>query len=165
MNFYNNTIEEIFKSLKTTSEGLSSSEVKMRKEKYGLNIIEDGKKKSKLRIFLGQFNNLMIILLLVVGILSLIYTIFTDGDYLDSIVIIGTTLVNVFMGYLQESKAEDAVEKLKKYTATMVTVRRDNRLMEVNSKDVVVGDILVLEAGDQVVADARILESYFAKVD
>ena len=165
MNFYNNTIEEIFKSLKTTSEGLSSSEVKIRKEKYGLNIIVDGKKKSKLRIFLGQFNNLMIILLLVVGILSLIYTIFTDGDYLDPIVIIGTTLVNVFMGYLQESKAEDAVEKLKKYTATMVTVRRDNRLMEVNSKDVVVGDILVLEAGDQVAADARILESYFAKVD
>ena len=107
----------------------------------------------------------MVILLLVVGILSLFYAMFETHDYLDSIVILGTTLINVFMGYLQEDKAEDAVEKLKQYNITKVSVLRDGVMEEVPSTQLVVGDIITLEAGDSIPADARIIESYFAKAD
>ena len=107
----------------------------------------------------------MVILLLVVGILSFFYALFETHDYLDSIVILGTTFVNILMGYLQEDKAEDAVEKLKQYSITKVQVYRDGKVEEVSSTHLVVGDILVLEAGDSVPADARIIESYFAKAD
>ena len=118
-----------------------------------------------MQIFLSQFQNFMVILLLVVGILSFFYALFETHDYLDSIVILGTTFVNILMGYLQEDKAEDAVEKLKQYSITKVQVYRDGKVEEVSSTHLVVGDILVLEAGDSVPADARIIESYFAKAD
>ena len=107
----------------------------------------------------------MIILLLVVGILSLIYALIGDGDYLDPIVILGCTFVNILMGYFQESKAEDAIEKLRQYTKTKVTVKRDGHQLEVDSRYLVVGDILVLEAGDKIPADARVIDAMFAKVD
>lgn len=108
---------------------------------------------------------MMVILLLVVGLLSLIYSIVTGEDFLEPLVILGTTLVNCIMGYLQESKAEDATEKLKKYTANYVTVKRNNVSRELNSKYLVPGDYIILEAGDKVPADARIVQSYFAKTD
>ena len=108
---------------------------------------------------------MMVILLLVVGLLSLIYSIVTVEDFLEPLVILGTTLVNCIMGYLQESKAEDATEKLKKYTANYVTVKRNNVSRELNSKYLVPGDYIILEAGDKVPADARIVQSYFAKTD
>lgn len=107
----------------------------------------------------------MIILLLVVGVLSLIYALLTDENFLEPIVILGTTLVNCIMGYLQESKAEDATDKLKKYTANYVTVKRDGKSKEINAKYLVPGDYIILEAGDKVPADARIIKSYFAKTD
>lgn len=108
---------------------------------------------------------MMVILLLVVGLLSLIYSIVTVEDFLEPLVILGTTLVNCIMGYLQESKAEDATEKLKKYTANYVTVKRNNVSRELNSKYLVPGDYIILEARDKVPADARIVQSYFAKTD
>ena len=110
MKYYNEDIEEVYQNLNTSENGLTNEEVKIRINQYGLNILEEGKKKTKLSIFLKQFQNLMIILLLVVGILSLIYALFGDGDYLDPIVILGCTFVNILMGYFQESKAEDAID-------------------------------------------------------
>lgn len=165
MKYYNLEIKEIYQDLNTCENGLTEEEVKSRLNQNGLNILEEGKKKTKLSIFLKQFQNLMIILLLVVGVLSLIYAILGDGDYLDPIVILGCTFVNVLMGYFQESKAEDAIEKLKQYTTTKVTVKRDGIQKEVDSRYLVVGDILVLEAGDKVPADARVIDAMFAKVD
>ncbi len=165
MKYYNEDIEEVYQNLNTSENGLTSEEVKIRINQYGLNILEEGKKKTKLSIFLKQFQNLMIILLLVVGILSLIYALVGDGDYLDPIVILGCTFVNILMGYFQESKAEDAIEKLRQYTKTKVTVKRDGHQLEVDSRYLVVGDILVLEAGDKIPADARVIDAMFAKVD
>ncbi len=165
MKYYNQEITEVYQNLHTSENGLSEEEVKVRLQHDGPNILEEGKKKTKLSIFLKQFQNLMILLLLVVGVLSLIYAIFGDGDYLDPIAIIGCTFVNILMGYFQESKAEDAILKLKQYTSTKVTVKRDGHQLEVDSKDLVVGDIIVLEAGDKIPADARIIDAMFAKVD
>lgn len=165
MKFYDQEPKDVLKFFKTSEEGLSDKEAKRRLEKYGANIIQEEKRKSKLRIFLGQFNNFMIILLLVVGFLSLLYAMFSIQDYLDSIVILGTTFVNIIMGYLQENKAEDAIEKLKQYNVTKVMVKRDGKFKEVPSSDLVIGDIIELDAGDTVPADARILESFFAKAD
>ena len=165
MKYYNQEIKEIYQDLNTSENGLSNEEVKIRLKRYGFNILKDQKKKTKFNIFLKQFQNLMIILLLVVGVLSLIYALFGDGDYLDPVVILGCTFVNILMGYFQESKAEDAIEKLKQYTTTKVTVKRDSIQKEVDSRDLVIGDVLVLEAGDRVPADARVVDAMFAKVD
>ena len=87
------------------------------------------------------------------------------GIFLEPIVILGTSLVNCIMGYLQESKAEDATNKLKKYTANYITVKRDGVTKEINARYLVPGDYIILEAGDKIPADARITKSYFAKTD
>ena len=165
MKYYLESVKDVLQSVKTSENGLSKKEAKKRLEQNGENVIQGKKRRSKLQILLAQFKNFMVILLLVVGILSLFYAMFETHDYLDSIVILGTTLINVFMGYLQEDKAEDAVEKLKQYNITKVSVLRDGVMEEVPSTQLVVGDIITLEAGDSIPADARIIESYFAKAD
>ena len=162
---YKKTIEEIYKELDTTDKGISSKKVKQLYKFYGKNVLVEKDKKTKLQIFLSQFKNIMVILLLVVGILSLLYSIFNKSDFLEPIVILGTTLVNCFMGFLQESKAEDAIGKLKKYSANYVTVKRNNKYKDIDSKNLVVGDYIILESGDKIPADARIIKSYYAKVD
>ena len=162
---YKKTIEEIYKELDTSEKGISSKKVKQLHKLYGKNILVEKDKKTKLQIFLSQFKNIMVILLLVVGILSLLYSIFNKSDFLEPIVILGTTLVNCFMGFLQESKAEDAIGKLKKYSANYVTVKRNNKYKDIDSKNLVVGDYIILESGDKIPADARIVKSYYAKVD
>lgn len=162
---YKKTIEEIYKELNVNENGLDKKEVKRLQSKNGKNVLIEKNKKTKLQIFLDQFKNIMIILLLVVGILSLIYSIITNSDFLEPIVILGTTLVNCIMGFLQESKAEDAIGKLKKYSTNYITVRRGGKYQEIDSRNLVVGDYLILEAGDKIPADARVVKSYFAKVD
>ena len=164
-NAYKKSVEDIIKEYKTSLNGLTEEEAHRRLNLFGKNIIVEKNKKSKLSIFLNQFKNVMIILLLVVGLMSLFYAIFTNGDFLEPIVILGTTLINCFMGYLQESKAEDAIEKLKNYQSSKTVVKRNNKLLELNSENLVEGDYIILEAGDKVPADARIVECYFAKCD
>ena len=165
MEDYKKTKEEIFKEYNTSINGLSDKEVIRRQNIMGKNILIEKNKKSKLSIFLKQFKNVMIILLLIVGLMSLFNAIFSDGDYLEPFVILGTTIINCIMGYLQESKAEDALEKLKKYSAEYTTVKRDGKIKKIDSKELVEGDYIILEAGDKVPADARIIESHFAKCD
>ncbi len=162
---YQKREEELYQELNTSTNGITNLEAKNRIKKYGFNELIDKNRKTKLQIFLSQFKSMMIILLLVVGFLSLLYSIMTDEDFLAPIVILGTTLVNCIMGYLQESKAEDATNKLKKYTANYITVKRDGLTKEINAKYLVPGDYIILEAGDKIPADARIIKSYFAKTD
>ena len=162
---YQKSIDEIYTELNTSKDGLSKTEVLKRQKTYGLNVLIDKNKRTKLQIFLSQFKNMMIILLLVVGLLSLIYSLITGDDFLEPLVILGTTLVNCIMGYFQESKAANATEKLKKYSANYVTVRRNSTSTDIDAKELVPGDYIILEAGDKVPADARIVESYFAKTD
>ena len=163
--FYKKTIEEIYKELGVNKEGLTLNKVKELQRKNGKNELIEKNKKTKLQIFLDQFKNVMIILLLIVGILSLIYSIVSKSDFLEPVVILGTTLINCIMGFLQEAKAEDAIGKLKKYSANYITVKRNGKYKEIDSKNLVVGDHIVLEAGDKIPADARVIESYFGKVD
>lgn len=164
-NAYTLSKEKLLKVLNTSEKGLKDQQVKENRQKYGRNVLKDQGQKSKLTIFLNQFKNIMVILLLVVGILSLIYAIVSKQDFLEPIVILGTSLLNCFMGYFQESKAEDAIGKLKKYSNSFSTVKRNGVFQRINSKNIVVGDYLVLEAGDKIPADARIIESFFAKCD
>lgn len=162
---YKKTVNEIYKELNSSSDGLSEKYVRLLQSKYGKNILKEKDKKSKLHIFLDQFKNAMIILLLIVGILSLVYSIITGEDYLEPIVILGTTIINCIMGFLQESKAEDAISSLKKYSSDYVNVKRDGKYIQINSEDLVVGDYIILESGDKIPADARIVVSFAAKVD
>ena len=164
-NAHNLSKEELFKKMNVSENGLKEFEVKEFQQKYGRNILKEQNKKTKLAIFFDQFKNVMVILLLVVGVLSLIYSIINEQDFLEPIVILGTSLINCFMGYFQESKAEDAVGKLKKYSVSHSTVKRNGVFQKINSKNIVVGDYLVLEAGDKIPADARIIDSFFAKCD
>ena len=162
---YKKTIKEIYKELDTGKRGLTLKKVKAVRKINGLNELIEKNKKTKLQMFLSQFKNIMIILLLVVGILSLIYSIITKSDFLEPIVILSTTILNCFMGFMQESKAEDSISKLKKYSTNYITVKRNGKYKEIDSKKLVVGDYIVLEAGDKIPADARIIESYFGKVN
>lgn len=162
---YNLDIKEVLKKYKTTEKGLTTEEVEERINKYGQNILEDKQTKSKLKMFLNQFKDIMIIMLLLVGILSFFYAFYTDGDYVDTIVILVSVVINAFMGYFQESKAAKVVESLKEYSETRVTTKRDNALFKVDSKFLVPGDIIILESGDKVPADARIIDAMYAKVD
>ena len=164
-NAYKKEIKDIFKELGTSECGLNNNDVIRLTKIYGKNILKEKNKKTKLSIFLSQFKNVMVILLLIVGVLSLIYSIINKSDYLEPIVILSTSLINCFMGFLQESKAEDALSKLKKYSANYVTVKRNNYYKRINAKNLVVGDYIVLEAGDKIPADARIINSFSAKVD
>ena len=162
---YKKDIEELLNELDTSLKGIKHDKVKKLQKLNGKNVLIEKNKKTRLEIFLGQFKNIMIILLLIVGFLSLGYAIVNKSDFLEPIVILGTTLVNCFMGFLQESKAEDAIGKLKKYSANYVTVKRNNKYKNIDSKNLVVGDYIILESGDKIPADARIVKSYYAKVD
>lgn len=162
---YQKTIEEIYSEYQTSKEGLFDKEAERRLSLFGKNVLIQKNKKSKWKIFLSQFKNIMVILLLLVGVMSLVYAIFTSGDFLEPIVILGTSLINCLMGYFQESKAEDALEKLKNYSSAKAKVKRGGDITEIDAKDLVRGDYIILEAGDKIPADARIVESYFAKCD
>ena len=162
---YQKTIEEIYSEYQTNKDGLSDKEAERRLGLFGKNVLIQKNKKSKWKIFLSQFKNIMVILLLLVGVMSLVYAIFTSGDFLEPIVILGTSLINCLMGYFQESKAEDALEKLKNYSSAKAKVKRGGDITEIDAKDLVRGDYIILEAGDKIPADARIVESYFAKCD
>lgn len=162
---YQKTIEEIYSEYQTNKDGLSDKEAERRLGLFGKNVLIQKNKKSKWKIFLSQFKNIMVILLMLVGVMSLVYAIFTSGDFLEPIVILGTSLINCLMGYFQESKAEDALEKLKNYSSAKAKVKRGGDVTEIDAKDLVRGDYIILEAGDKIPADARIVESYFAKCD
>ncbi len=159
------SIEELLKKLNTTLDGLNDEEVKLRQKKYGMNILEEQNKKTKLQMFLSQFKNIMIILLIVVGVLSLIYSIINKTDFLEPIVILSTSILNCIMGFLQESKASDAISKLKQYNSDYVIVKRNGKYEKIDARDLVVGDYIILDAGDKIPCDARVVTSYFGKVN
>ena len=162
---YKKEIKEIYKELNVNSKGLSSKQARVNYQVYGKNILKEARKRTKLEIFFDQFKNVMVILLFIVGFLSLAHAIITDGDFLEPIVIISTSIINCIMGYLQESKAENALGKLKKYSQDYVRVKRNGKYKNINSKNLTLGDYIVLESGDKVPADCRIVKNYFCKVD
>ena len=140
--------------------GLAGDEVKRRQEKYGPNKLTAARRTSSLKRFLLQFAQpLMYVLLIASGV-----TLFL-GEYVDSAVIFGVTFVNAIVGFLQESKAEKAIEALSKMVLTEATVRRDGRKQRVNSVELVPGDVVLLQSGDKVPADVRLFHVRSLQVD
>ena len=158
--------QDVIKTLYSDDvKGLSSKEVGNRLERDGNNILKQKNKKSPLKILFGQFANIMILLLILVGIVSLVYSIVNKESPIESIVIFSCVIINALMGFIQEMKSENAIESLKTVTTSKVQVKRDGAWKEIDAKELVVGDIISLDAGDKVPADARIIRAVGLKVD
>lgn len=163
--FYQSSISELYENFDTSADGLSTEESNNRLETNGENVLKEKKKVSPFFIFLRQFNNIMIILLILVGIVSLVYSIVNNESIIEAIVIFGCVFINAFMGFFQEMKGENSLEALKKLTSSSVKVKRDNAWVLIDTSKLVVGDIVALEAGDKVPADCRVISCINATVD
>ena len=153
-------IEEILKQYVTQKEGLSSAEANARLDKYGPNKLKEQKKNSPLKLFLSQFIDVLIFMLIIAAIASYII-----GNHLDAIVILVVVIINSIIGFIQEYRAENAMEKLKSLVHTDAHVKRENNLKRIPSEKLVPGDIVILEEGDKVPADLILIESYDLRVD
>ena len=165
MFYYNLDIDKVLKELNTSKNGLSEVEVSKRLEKYGQNKLVETKKKSSFSKFIDQFRDLMIIFLIISAVVSFVISLIEKEPFTDSIIIIAIVILNAILGFLQERKADKAIDALKKMQIKRVRVRRDGAVYQVNSEDIVKGDILVLEAGDTIPADARIIYAASLKID
>ena len=140
--------------------------MKERKEKYGKNKLEEKKKESFIVKFIKQFNDFMIIILIIASIISAVVSKMQgENDYVDSIIIIVIVVFNALMGVIQEAKAEKSIEALKQMTPQLAKTIRSGKTVEINAEELVKGDIIILDAGNFVPADCRILESYNLKIE
>ena len=147
-------------------EGLTEEEVKIRQAKYGKNKLKDKKKESIIIKFIKQFNDFMIITLMIASIISAVISKMQgENDYVDSIIIIGIVIFNALMGVIQEAKAEKSIEALKQMTPQITKVIRNGKTTEINAEDLVKGDIVILETGNFIPADCRIIESHNLKIE
>ena len=161
---YLQSVEEVFKEVQSSPSGLSSQEAASRLEKYGANTLQEGKKKSLLEKFVDQFKDFMILVLLVAAVVSM-FAHSGEPDPTDAIIILAVVLLNAILGVFQESKAEEAIEALKKMASPVASVLRDGHVEHVKGEDIVVGDVVVLEAGDVVPADMRLFEVNTVKIE
>lgn len=162
---YSKNEDEIFKILKSNIDGLDSKETKKRINDYGQNIIINKKKMPWILRFLKQFNDTMIIILLIVALLLYFYGYFYSHEYTDTIVILFVVFINAIVGFIQEEKATLVLRDLKKYETSTCKVKRDDKIIVINTKELVPGDIIYLESGETVPADIRILSCESLKVD
>ena len=165
MKEYLNSVEEVIKENKTSETGLSSEEAKTRLEQNGKNKLEEGKKESLLHRFVMQLADPMIIILIVAAVISAITSVYNKEFPSDVIIIMFVVIINAILGVYQEAKAEKAIEALQEIAAATSHVIRNGKIETVHSEDLVTGDIIVLEAGDSVPADCRIIESASMKIE
>ena len=165
--WHEKNIYEVIREKKTNEKiGLTTKEVENRKKESGLNQIRESKKESIIKKFIKQFNDFMIIILIIASIISLVLAkIEGSKDYIDSIIIIAIVIFNAILGLIQESKAEKSIEALKKMSSPTAKVKRDGKIKEVASEELVPGDIVILEAGKFVPADCRLINSYNLKIE
>lgn len=156
---YNEKVEDLFQRLDTKETGLTDEEAKERLQKYGENKLAERKKKSNFMLFLGQFNDFMVILLIFAAIFSAGISYVRHESYVDSIIIIIIVVINAILSFIQEKKADAAIEELNKMFVTNNYVIRGGVKKHVDARKIVVGDIVELEAGDYVSADARVIHS------
>ena len=165
MKYYSQNSDEVLKELKTETNGLSATEAEKRLESYGPNKLAEPKKTSLFVRFLKQLSDPMTIVLLAAAFVSGITSWYSGESFADVFIILFVVVLNSVLGVVQESKAEEAIDALKTMTAAHSKVFRDGKLVSIKSEDLVVGDIILLEAGDSVPADARILECASMKVE
>ncbi|MGX8680817.1 MAG: cation-translocating P-type ATPase, partial [bacterium] len=160
---YRKTIDEVVEILHTDkTSGLTQSEVQSRLKRDGYNELEQHKKDPLWKRLLDQFKDLMIIILLLAALISILVD---PGEWIDSFIILVVVLLNAILGVTMESQAEKSLESLQKLSAPQSKVIRDGQKLIVASRELVVGDIILLEAGDMVPSDARLIEAYNLKVD
>ena len=160
-------VDEVARNVKTNiNKGLTEEEVIRRRQKEGRNQLQEKKKENIIIKFLKQFNDFMIIILIVASIISAVMA-YIEGtnDYMDSIIIIAIVIFNAIMGLVQEAKAEKSLEALKKMAAPLAKVRRNGKVVTIASEELVRGDIVILEAGNFVPADCRLINSFNLKVE
>ncbi|HDN83618.1 MAG TPA: calcium-translocating P-type ATPase, SERCA-type [Candidatus Altiarchaeales archaeon] len=154
------SLEEVFEKLGTSYEGLSEAEAKLRLKKYGYNELRETKKVSPLEIFINQFKNVLILTLILAAIAS-----FFMHETIDAALILAIVLLNGIFGFIQDYKAEKAIEALKKLSSPRIRVIRDGKEKEIPSKELVPGDIVILAEGDSVPADIYLIDASNLKVD
>ena len=152
--------DAILSKYDTNLEGLSLNQVNERQAKFGPNELKEKKKKSKIQIFLMQFADILIILLILAAIAS-----YFIGDIIDSLVILFVVVLNAVVGYRQEYKAEKAMNELKNLVNKKAVVRREGQISKINAKDLTIGDIVLVEEGDKIPADLLLLETAELKID
>lgn len=167
MKEYLKSTAEVFSEVESAENGLTSSEAAARLEKNGKNKLAEGKKESLIHKFLKQLADPMIIILIVAAVISAV-TAAVGGDgegYADVIIIMIVVLINAILGVYQESKAEKAIEALQEIAAATSKTIRDGKVVDIRSEELVVGDVVVLEAGDSVPADCRIISCASMKIE
>lgn len=159
--------ERALQLLKTTERGLSDEEVKARQEKFGKNALKSGKKTSVLGLFFGQFGDVMTILLIAAACISAVIAFFSGEkhDLVDTAIIVCIILLNAVVGTVQQYRADKAIEGLKKLNSTSARVRRGGEVVEVDATELTIGDIVLLEEGDVVPADLRLIKTTELKCD
>ncbi|HZI25886.1 MAG TPA: HAD-IC family P-type ATPase, partial [Chryseolinea sp.] len=160
MDYHIQSVSEIEKTLKTNSAGLTSAEAKQRLKTDGPNLLEAKKKKTPLSILVSQLTDFMTLILIAAAVISGIV-----GDVTDTIVILAIVVINAIVGFIQEWRAEKAMEALEGMAASHAKARRDNQTIDIPASDLVAGDVILLVAGDIIPADARFKETYSLKVD
>lgn len=161
--FYTQSKESVLEAVEASKKGLTTEQASQRLSEFGRNELDEGEKKTLIQKFLDQFKDLMIIILLVAAGLSVV----TEGMHglTDAIIILVVVVLNAAFGVYQEGQAEAAIEALKSMSSPLARVRRDGHVSEVDSKELVPGDIVMLEAGDVVPADMRLLEAASLKIE
>ena len=165
MKEYLKSIDDVLSEKKTSLDGLSENDAKERLEKNGKNKLAEGKKESLVVRFFKQFAEPMTIILLIAAVISGILEIVENAFPVDAVIILAVVLINACLGVFQESKAEKAIEALQGISSAMSKVIRNGKQIFIKSEEIVVGDIIVLEAGDAVPADARIIECASMQVE
>ncbi len=171
MKHYLHEVNDVFAEVKSSEQGLTSAEAEKRLQENGKNKLAEAKKASMFSRFISQLKDPMIIILLVAAVISAVTEFIehdpSTGAYVptDSIIILVVVLINAVLGVIQESKAEKAVEALQKMSAATTKVMRDGKIVTVKSEDLVVGDVILLDAGDAIPADCRIFECASMKIE
>ena len=159
-NWHNLSVKDVLYNLKSSHNGLASDKAKRRLKKYGKNILPTKKKFTTLVIFINQFKSPLVYILLIAALIS-----FVLGEMIDAYVILFAVFLNTIVGFIQESKAENSLAKLKEMVHHKSYVIRDGIEKEINSEDIVIGDVVVLRAGDRIPADGRVIEAHELDID
>lgn len=165
MREYLKSADEVFADIGSSANGLTSAEAQTRLEKNGKNKLAEAKKPSVIKKFFAELADPMIIILLIAAAVSGVTAALQNESFTDVFIILAVVLINAVLGVVQESKAEKAIEALQKITAATSKVLRDGRPVTVKSEDLVVGDVVLLEAGDAVPADCRLIEAASLKAE
>lgn len=165
MKYYLKSIDETLTEVSSGSSGLTAAEASARLEKNGRNKLAEAKKDSLFKRFMMQLADPMIIILIVAAVISGVTSFYSGESFADVIIILAVVIINAVLGILQESKAEKAIEALQEMSAATSKVLRDGKITSIRSEELVVGDVVILEAGDSVPADGRIIECASMKVE